>query len=74
MGKLVAAAIAAGAVVMACGGGSAPGGEPAGTVTFTVGGAKYTGRINGSAMQGTMTSGGKSTQWKATKSAAAATR
>lgn len=43
-------------------------------ITFTAGGAKYTGRISGSTMQGTMTSGGKSTQWKATKSAAAAKR
>jgi hypothetical protein len=42
MGKLVAAAVAASAVAMACGGGSAPGGEPAGTVTFTVGGAPTT--------------------------------
>jgi hypothetical protein len=42
MGRLVAVAVVAAAVASACGGGSSPGSEPLGTVTFTVGGAATT--------------------------------
>jgi len=36
-------------------------------ITFTAGGAQYTGRINGNTMEGTVKSGGSSTPFKATK-------
>ena len=36
-------------------------------INFSVGNVKYTGRVSGSAMQGTYESGGSTTQWNATK-------
>jgi hypothetical protein len=36
-------------------------------ITFTAGGAEYTGRVNGSAMEGTVKSGGTSHTWSATR-------
>ena len=38
-------------------------------ITFTAGTAKYTGRINGNAIEGTVASGGKSTTWRGTRAA-----
>jgi hypothetical protein len=35
-------------------------------ISFTAGGAQYTGRVNGSSIQGTMT-GGSGASWTATK-------
>jgi precorrin-6B methylase 2 len=45
-------------------------------ITFTAGTAKYTGRISGNAIEGSMTNGGKTTPWRATRAAnrAAASR
>ena len=36
-------------------------------ISFTVGGDRYTGRVNGSAMAGTVKSGGSSGKWSATR-------
>ena len=36
-------------------------------ISFTVGGAQYTGRVNGNTMQGTFTSGGRTTSWTASR-------
>ncbi|MDI7261628.1 MAG: class I SAM-dependent methyltransferase [Thermodesulfobacteriota bacterium] len=36
-------------------------------ISFSVGNAKYTGRVSGSTMQGTFESGGNTTKWNATK-------
>ena len=36
-------------------------------ITFTAGGSQYTGRINGNTMEGTVASGGRSTNFKATR-------
>jgi hypothetical protein len=36
-------------------------------ITFTVGGMKYTGKVNGTTMGGTATTGSNTTQWSATK-------
>ncbi len=36
-------------------------------ITFTAGGAEYSGKVNGSTIQGTVKSGGSSTAWNATK-------
>ena len=36
-------------------------------ISFSVGGARYSGRVSGSAMQGTFTSGGKTAPWIATR-------
>ena len=36
-------------------------------ITFQAGGAQYTGRVNGENMTGTSTSGGKTTNWQATR-------
>jgi precorrin-6B methylase 2 len=36
-------------------------------ISFTVNGAQYTGRVNGNTMTGTVTSGGKTTNWSATR-------
>ena len=36
-------------------------------ISFSVGGARYSGRVSGSAMQGTFTSGGKTAPWIATQ-------
>lgn len=35
-------------------------------ISFNAGGARYTGRVNGKAMEGTVTSGGGSSKWSAT--------
>ena len=35
-------------------------------ITFTVGGVKYTGKVNGTSMAGTATTGSSTTQWTAT--------
>ncbi len=58
-------------------GGTFKGGTGAGTVVdgrlrgeeigFTVNGAQYTGRVNGATMAGTVTSGGKTTNWSAAR-------
>lgn len=37
-------------------------------ITFTAGNAQYSGRVNGSAMEGTVTSGGTTANWSATRS------
>jgi precorrin-6B methylase 2 len=37
-------------------------------ITFTIGGSRYTGRVNGNAIEGTVTSGGRTSNWKATRS------
>lgn len=52
------------------GGGSTPitGGRLRGDqITFTVGGAEYTGRVSGDAIEGTVTAGGTNDAWKATR-------
>ena len=36
-------------------------------INFTAGGAVYSGRVNGNAIEGTMSGGGKSTSWTATR-------
>ncbi|OGQ84617.1 MAG: RNA methyltransferase [Deltaproteobacteria bacterium RIFCSPLOWO2_12_FULL_60_19] len=36
-------------------------------ITFTAGGAQYTGRVSGNAMQGSVQSGGSNSQWSATR-------
>jgi hypothetical protein len=36
-------------------------------ITFSVGAAQYSGRVNGNVMQGTATSGGTTTNWRATR-------
>ena len=41
-------------------------------ITFTAGGAQYTGRINGDTLQGSMVSGGRTTEWRATRTSARA--
>ncbi len=41
-------------------------------IRFTVGGAQYTGRVSGDSMQGTLKSGEKSAEWKATRVSKAA--
>jgi hypothetical protein len=38
-------------------------------ITFEAGGAKYTGRVNGETIQGTLTSGGNTTNWQASRTA-----
>jgi len=38
-------------------------------ITFTAGGAEYTGRINGSAIEGSVKTGGNSAHWSATRGA-----
>ena len=46
-------------------------------ISFSAGGAQYTGRVNGNAMEGAVKSGGNSGKWSATrasKSAAAPSR
>jgi precorrin-6B methylase 2 len=37
-------------------------------ITFSVAGAEYTGRVNGSTIEGTVTTGGSSSSWKASRS------
>ena len=37
------------------------------TISFSAGGANYTGRVNGSTMEGTVTAGGNTTKWTATR-------
>ena len=39
-------------------------------ITFSAGNAQYSGRVNGNRIEGTMTSGGKSTPWQAVRSGA----
>jgi precorrin-6B methylase 2 len=39
-------------------------------ISFTAGAAQYTGRVNGSRIEGTMTAGGKTTPWQAVRSGA----
>ncbi|MBI2988240.1 MAG: hypothetical protein HYY45_15850 [Deltaproteobacteria bacterium] len=36
-------------------------------ITFTAGGAQYTGRVSGNAIEGTVKSGGNNGKWKATR-------
>ena len=36
-------------------------------ITFTAGGAEFSGRVNGNAIEGTMTSNGKTSEWRATR-------
>ena len=36
-------------------------------ISFTAGTARYTGRVNGNLMEGTVEAGGRTTQWKATR-------
>jgi len=36
-------------------------------ISFSVGGASYTGRVSGNTMQGTFESGGSTTPWNATR-------
>jgi hypothetical protein len=36
-------------------------------ITFEAGGARYTGRVNGETIQGTLTSGGNTTNWQASR-------
>jgi hypothetical protein len=36
-------------------------------ISFAAGGATYRGRVNGNAIEGTVTSSGKSSAWKATR-------
>ena len=36
-------------------------------ITFSSGGAEYSGRVNGDTIEGVITSGGKSTEWRATR-------
>jgi SAM-dependent methyltransferase len=38
-------------------------------ITFTAGGAQYTGRVSGNGMQGSVQSGGSNSQWSATRAA-----
>ena len=42
-------------------------GYTAGTFSFNAGNASYAGRVNGNTIEGTVTSGGKSTKWTATR-------
>ena len=37
-------------------------------ITFTAGGAQYSGRVSGNAIEGTIKSGGKTSEWRATRS------
>jgi hypothetical protein len=37
-------------------------------ITFSHGGADYTGRVNGDAIEGVVTAGGRSSNWTATRS------
>jgi hypothetical protein len=37
------------------------------TIAFTAGGVEYTGRVAGDTMEGTMTSGGSQSAWRATR-------
>jgi hypothetical protein len=37
-------------------------------ITFSAGGAEYTGRVDGRSIEGTVSTGGKVTAWKATRS------
>ena len=43
-------------------------------VSFMAGGAKYTGRVNGDAIEGTVVTNGKESRWRATRSTRAAAR
>jgi SAM-dependent methyltransferase len=43
-------------------------------MTFMAGNAKYTGRVNGDTIEGTVTADGKENRWRATRSRAAAAR
>src|SRR6185295_17259450 len=36
-------------------------------ITFTAGGAQYTGKVTGNTMEGTVTSNGRSSSWKAAR-------
>ena len=36
-------------------------------ISFTAGGAQYTGRVNGNAIEGTVKSGGSNSKWSATR-------
>ena len=36
-------------------------------ISFTAGGAEFTGRVNGNTMEGTVKTGAKTTEWRATR-------
>jgi hypothetical protein len=36
-------------------------------ISFSIGFAQYTGRVNGDTIEGTITSGGETSKWKATR-------
>jgi hypothetical protein len=39
-------------------------------LSMTIDGAQYTGRVNGNTIEGTVTTGGKTTRWTATRAGA----